>query len=185
MRQEQAQQKKSPPLSLVAAALRYKQTSAPQMWLTDLLRPGTYCKTLQLAHNKDWLTFLTSVLILKGYCEVAEAASCDSKLDSTRRLQIPTIPLQFHFLTRSTELRAKCFPGQICLPSAQGVSCRNRHSLGLETLAVVICCWRVSCLHAPAARSLQLLHYQTHIKLSSKDHLFFEFDRVFVLACGR
>ncbi len=57
--------------------------------------------------------------------------------------------------------------------------------LGLETLAVVICCWRMSCLHAPAARSLQLLHYQTHIKLSSKDHLFFEFDRVFVLACGR
>ncbi len=99
--------KETPPLLLVAAAFRYTQTSAPHMWLTNLLRPGTYCKTLQLAHNKDWLTFLTSVLSLKGYCEVAEAASCDSKLDSTRRLQIPTIPRQFHFLTRSTKLRSK------------------------------------------------------------------------------
>jgi len=74
------------PLSSVAAASTYKQTSAPQMWLTDLLRPGTHCKTLQPAHKKDWLTFLTSVLVLKGCCEVAEAAFCDNKPDSTRGL---------------------------------------------------------------------------------------------------
>ena len=33
------------------------------MWL---LRLSRHCKTLQLAYKKDWLTFLTSLSVLKG-----------------------------------------------------------------------------------------------------------------------